>query len=152
MIFYVDTSVWGGVEDDEFSEWTIPFFDQVKDGTFKIILSDVVTNELETAPETVHKVLKTIPDNQLVIEYLTSEQIELAGRYIEEGALPKKYEIDAQHIAMATTLKADTLVSWNFKHMVNFFRIRKYNAINLLSGYSTIDIRTPKEIIYGDQD
>jgi hypothetical protein len=28
-------------------------------------------------------------------------------------------------------------------HMVNFFRIRQYNAINLKYGFSTIDIRTP---------
>ena len=27
MKFYVDTSVWGGHDNDEFEEWTIPFFD-----------------------------------------------------------------------------------------------------------------------------
>lgn len=59
---------------------------------------------------------------------------------------------DAQHIAIATTLKVDSLVSWNFKHMVNFFRIRQYNSINLKFGYSTIDIRTPKEVIYEDKN
>ena len=76
----------------------------------------------------------------------------LAERYIDEGVLTQKFVSDAQHIAMATILKVDSLVSWNFKHMVNFFRIKQYNSINLKFGYQTIDIRTPKEIIYGNEN
>ncbi len=53
---------------------------------------------------------------------------------------------------MSTILKVDSLVSWNFKHMVNFFRIRQYNSINLKFGYQTIDIRTPKEVRYENED
>jgi len=74
----------------------------------------------------------------------------LASRYISEGALTAKLYSDAQHIAIATILKVDSLVSWNFRHMVNFFRIKQYNAINLKFGYQIIDIRTPKEVIYED--
>ena len=32
MKFQVDTSVWGGFEDREFSNWTIPFFEQARQG------------------------------------------------------------------------------------------------------------------------
>jgi len=39
------------------------------------------------------------------------------------------------------------LVSWNFKHIVNVFRIRGYNSVNLKLGYSQIEIRSPKDII-----
>lgn len=83
---------------------------------------------------------------------LTGEQDILAQHYIEEGALTPKYESDAQHIAIATILKVDSLVSWNFRHMVNFFRIKQYNSINLKFGYSTIDIRTPKEVTYENEN
>lgn len=83
---------------------------------------------------------------------LTEEQDILAGHYIEEGALTAKYEADAQHIAIATILKVDSLVSWNFRHMVNFFRIKQYNSINLKFGYSIIDIRTPKEVTYENEN
>ena len=38
-------------------------------------------------------------------------------------------------------------ISWNFKHIVNVFRIRGYNSINLRNGYIQLDIRSPKEII-----
>lgn len=51
----------------------------------------------------------------------------------------------------ATINKADILVSWNFKHIVNVFRIRGYNAVNLKLGYSQIDIRSPKEIIINEE-
>ena len=34
---------------------------------------------------------------------------------------------------------------WNFKHIVNVARIRGYNEVNMKLGYSTIDIRSPKE-------
>jgi len=82
---------------------------------------------------------------------LTEEGDILAQHYIEEGALSAKYESDAHHIAIATILKVESLVSWNFKHMVNFFRIKQYNTINLKFGYSTIDIRSPKELTYGNE-
>ena len=38
-------------------------------------------------------------------------------------------------------------VSWNFKHIVHFDKIRQYNAIGVLNGYREIDIRSPAEVI-----
>ena len=108
--------------------------------------------ELIQAPERVRNLTDTIPDEFLELTSLTEEAEILAGHYISEGILTPKFESDAQHIAMATILKVDSLVSWNFKHMVNFFRIKQYNSINLKFGYQTIDIRTPKEVIYGNED
>ena len=55
---------------------------------------------------------------------------------------------DALHIALATLAKADVLVSWNFRHMVNWRRIRVCNKVNRENGYSAIDIRTPEEIVH----
>ncbi len=152
MRFYVDTSVWGGYEDKEFSEWTIPFFEQAREGKFTLVLSDVTIGELEKAPEIIRELPTTIHHNVIELVTITEEQIELANKYVEEGVLPSKFHSDAQHIAISTILKVDSLVSWNFKHMVNFFRIQQYNSINLKFGYSTIDIRTPKEVTYGEQD
>ncbi len=150
MTFYVDTSVWGGHEDEEFEEWTIPFFEQARQGRFTIILSDVTLRELVSAPSRVRQLTQSIPEKYLELVSLTEEQDNLAQQYIKEGALTPKFESDAHHIAMSTILKVDSLVSWNFKHMVNFFRIKQYNSINLKFGYTTIDIRTPKEVTYGD--
>ena len=53
MKFYVDTSVWGGHDDEEFEEWTVPFFEQARQGRFVIVLSDVTLRELVAAPSQV---------------------------------------------------------------------------------------------------
>ena len=148
MKFYLDTSVWGGYDDKEFAEWTVPFIEQARAGRFITVLSDVTVRELLGAPERTRILPESIPDAFLEPVLITKEQKELAQKYIDEGALTLKQETDAEHIAMATILKVDTLVSWNFKHMVNFFRLKQYNSINLKYGYSIIDIRTPKEVTY----
>ena len=54
---------------------------------------------------------------------------------------------DAFHIALASVNRLDCLVSWNFKHIVNFDKIKLFNSINLKLGYPLIDIRTPLEFL-----
>ena len=45
------------------------------------------------------------------------------------------------------------LVSWNFHHIVRFDQIRRFNAVNLESGYKVIDIRSPREVVsYASED
>ena len=78
MKFYVDTSVWGGHEDEEFEEWTKPFFDQARTGLFSIVLTDLTLRELLPAPERVRILTKTIPEQFLEIVMLTGEA-EIAG-------------------------------------------------------------------------
>jgi len=39
------------------------------------------------------------------------------------------------------------IVSWNFKHIVHFEKIRGFNAVNLREGYATIEIRSPLEVV-----
>ena len=151
MKFYVDTSVWGGYNDKEFSEWTRPFFEQAKLGRFIIVLSDITIGELQKALKVVRELPTSISPDFLELVSLTDEHFALADKYVQEGVLTTKFYSDAQHIAISSILKVDSLVSWNFKHMVNFFRIRQYNSINLKYGYSPIDIRTPKEVTYGDE-
>jgi hypothetical protein len=42
------------------------------------------------------------------------------------------------------------IVSWNFKHIVHFEKISKYNAVNTVKGYSHLDIFSPSEVIRYD--
>ena len=71
----------------------------------------------------------------------------LAEQYVKAKAVTRKFYEDALHIANATIKKVDVVASWNFKHLVNLERIRKYNSVNLKEGYALIEIRTPREII-----
>ncbi len=98
------------------------------------------------APDEVRELLNRIPVEQQQPVTLDDEARNLANKYIEENVVGKTSKADCQHIAMATLAKADVLVSWNFKHIVNLDRIRGFNGVNLLLGYGPIEIRTPKEI------
>lgn len=144
----MDTSVWGGYFDKEFADWTAPFIEQAQQGRFTLVVSDVTLGKLLDAPVKVRNLPDTVPAASLEVVKIAAEHLTLANHYVNEGALTAKFYSDAQHIALATILKVDSLVSWNFKHMVNFFRIRQYNSINLRLGHQIIDIRTPKEVTY----
>ena len=58
-----------------------------------------------------------------------------------------KYQDDANHIAVASIHNCDVILSWNFKHIVKVKTKREVAGINLLKGYNSIDIYTPREII-----
>ena len=83
---------------------------------------------------------------------MTEEAFELAQKYLDEKVVGPTSADDCIHIATATINKVDFLVSWNFKHIVNVFRIRGYNSINLRCGYSQPDIRSLKEIVYNENE
>ena len=55
------------------------------------------------------------------------------------------------HIALATVVDADVLVSWNFRHIVNLARIRGYNSVNLRQGYPVLEIRSPLEVFIDEE-
>jgi len=81
---------------------------------------------------------------------VTVEAFKLAELYLAEKVVGKTSTDDCRHIATATINKVDYLISWNFKHIVNVFRIRGYNSVNLKNGYIQLDIRSPKEIVNYD--
>ncbi len=72
----------------------------------------------------------------------------LAARYLARKILTKKFLDDAVHIALATFAKVDVLVSWNFRHIVHYDKIRLFNSVNLEFGFSPLEIRSPKEVTY----
>jgi len=143
---YIDTSVFGGYFDIEFSHDTIPFFEELVLKRIEIIVSETLELEIYRAPSFIIDFYESL-DNLKKVE-LTKEVEELAMKYIEEKVVGKTSLADCQHIALATINNVDVLASWNFKHIVNLERIRGYNSINIREGYKMIEIRTPKEIFY----
>ena len=143
---YLDTSVFGGYFDEEFSEPTVNFFDRIIRENIELIVSEVLTAELENAPEHVRNLLSSIPDNQIQSIDVNQEAEQLAKSYISEKVVGKTSYADCLHIALATLYNADILVSWNFKHIVNIDRIRGYNSVNLKQGYKMIEIYSPLEL------
>ncbi|MGN6437155.1 MAG: hypothetical protein ACTHMM_11505 [Agriterribacter sp.] len=88
-----------------------------------------------------------IPDQFKEKVLVTPEALILAQTYVKEKVVGETSLDDCIHIAIATLNKVDMLVSWNFKHIVNVYRIRGYNSINLRLGFGTLEIHSPKEIV-----
>jgi hypothetical protein len=143
---YIDTSVIGGVFDQEFAKDTAIFFERVRTGEIIVVHSELTNAELADAPNIVKSFLSTLPLSQQEFLLVTPEAANLADTYIREKVVGKTSLADCLHIALATIHKVDILVSWNFKHIVNISRIRGYNSVNLRLGFPTLEIRTPKEI------
>ena len=144
---YFDTSVFGGMHDVEFKHETEILFDMVKYNQIICVYSDLCELELDNAPEKVKMHFLNLNPKQTEFVELTEEINTLAEQYINENVVGKTSIDDCRHIACATINKVDYLISWNFKHIVNVFRIRGYNSVNIKNGYSQLDIRSPKEII-----
>ncbi|GHU54119.1 hypothetical protein FACS189411_00210 [Bacteroidia bacterium] len=147
LVLYLDTSVIGGYYDTEFEKETKVLFDNIQKETFDILYSNITEDELLNAPQLVRELLNKIPMSCKRKVKLTDEATNLADCYIHEKVVGKTNREDCFHIALATIHRADILVSWNFKHIVNVIRIRGYNSVNIKYGYPTIDIRSPKEIV-----
>ena len=144
---YIDTSVIGGYFDDEFEVATRLMFDRIKEKDFLIYFSEVNEAELAFAPQHIKDVKNIIPKDCLRFIEIDDEVEALTQTYISEKALGKSSENDAYHIALASVNRLDCLISWNFKHIVNFDKIKMFNSINLRLGYPLIDIRSPLEFL-----
>lgn len=144
---YADTSVFGGCFDREFADPSRKLFDEIREGRFLFIVSATTMDELDNAPEHVQALLPELPE-ELVTLIEPSEEIErLRDAYLRAGVVGVASAADAEHIAAASVAGVDIIVSWNFRHIVHFEKIRGYHAINLLHGYPLVAIHTPLEVI-----
>ena len=146
MKVYVDTSVFGGFFDREFSEPSKVFFDEIKRHRFTLVSSAVVQAEIEPSPENVRKLFDEMITMADMVS-VDSAALVLQESYLKEGIVTANSSDDALHVALATTAKCDLIVGWNFKHIVHFEKIPKYNAVNTLQGYGKIGIFSPLEVI-----
>jgi len=151
---YTDTSIFGGAEDEEFREATLEFLRRVKAGEYTAVVSEVTMRELRGAPPRVQRAFSDLPPERIihVSPEIEKEAGRLADAYIVAGILGLARRDDATHVAVASVARAGLIVSWNFRHIVNYAKIQQFNRINELHGYPPIDIRSPLEVIYGDQD
>lgn len=76
----------------------------------------------------------------------TAEAEELAKYYIKGNVFTKTNREDARHVAYAVYYRVDIIASYNFTHIVKFSTIKKLQAVNLLLGFPTPEIRSPEEI------
>jgi predicted nucleic acid-binding protein len=148
---YIDTSVFGGFFDEEFAEFTVPLFKRFQNGEFKLLFSSITQEELNFAPDKVKDLVKSIKIESTEFIDASEEAVDLASQYIAENVVGQTSFDDCLHIALATINRADFLLSWNFKHIVNVQIIQRYNSINIKNGYKQLEIRSPRDFMtYGD--
>lgn len=143
---YVDTSVIGGCFDKEFGPWSNGLVDDFKADRFRLVLSDIVAAEVKDAPDAVREKFNEILGFGHEFVVSGQEAVELAEGYQSRKILTPKYYDDGLHIAIASVSEVDLLVSWNFRHIVNFNKIRLFNSVNLELGYKPLQIYSPREV------
>lgn len=144
--------MFGGLFDAEFEEETTLLFEMVSLGQIKCVYSNLTETELTNAPERVRAFFQDLKEELKEKVLVTPEALRLAQTYVNEKVVGETSLDDCIHIATATLNKVDMLVSWNFKHIVNVYRIRGYNSINLRLGHGTLDIHSPKEIVNNENE
>jgi hypothetical protein len=148
---YVDTSVLGGCFDAEFGRWSNALVDDFRAGRLTLVVSELVIAEVADAPMEIRELLTGLMDLGPEIVAVSQEALTLADAYQEHGILTPKFYADGMHIAVATIAEVDLLVSWNFRHIVRYDKIRLFTAVNLERGYKPLAIYSPMEVASHDE-
>jgi predicted nucleic acid-binding protein len=144
---YIDTSVIGGCFDKEFSEPSERFMEMVRSGLLRLVVSQLMLDELKDAPDHVRAEFDRIPETQIERVSYSAETVRLRDAYLAAGVVGPASVDDAHHVAIATVHNADMIASWNFKHLVNVTRMQRFNEVNEAEGYPAIAIHSPLEFI-----
>ena len=130
----------------EFAEWSNGLIGDFRAGRLVPVLSDVTAAEIVEAPAQVrelHQEMLVLAGTVLIV---TPQVVDLVTAYEARKILAPKYAADMRHIALATVAVVDALVSWNYKHIVRLEKIRGFNAVNVESGYQSLNILSPREV------
>jgi predicted nucleic acid-binding protein len=143
---YLDTSVIGGCHDDEFKTWSNGLMKDFRLKNYLPVLSKLTFDEISKAPKRVQQTFKTLLEYDPEVLEITEPALELSEQYLKRKILTPKFRDDALHIALASLANVDVLVSWNFRHIVHYDKIRLFNAVNIENGLKSIDIYSPREV------
>jgi hypothetical protein len=142
---YLDTSVIGGCFDSEFCTHSNMLFEHLRNELLIPVTSFIVAAEIANAPELVRNKYKELLSFNIEQLNDSAEVASLLDAYCKQNILTEKYTDDMNHLALATVASVDTVMSWNFKHIVRFDKIKQFNAVNVQNGYKAIQIISPRE-------
>ena len=141
--FYLETSIWGSTaprqprDRKQVVHRLLKLLDGVRG---QCVISDVVLAEINEAPgDEAEQIRKSLDKAQPTVHPISDAIEELALAYVAAGVLPEGREADALHVAAATCLEVDYLVSWNHRHMTRPKKRLQYESVNRLQGY----LKTP---------
>ena len=109
-----------------------------------IVLEEISQGDQEAAQARL-KVVDGIPSLAI-----TPDVVELARVYFEALSLPDRARLDALHLALGVQHGMESLLSWNFAHIVGARPRAVIQAMNYRMGIVTPVICTPEELLEGD--
>lgn len=137
--FYIETSVWGNLAHGQPADRKTLAHQLLRrlDGQRgSCAISRVILDEVALAPPAdATAIREQIETVRPIVLQVTPEATQLARSYIEAGVLPKRRDVDALHIALATCSSIDYVVSWNHRHMTSAAKRRAYEIVNREMGY-----------------
>jgi predicted nucleic acid-binding protein len=150
-LMYLDTSVISHLEQEDALEKMIQtrmFWEKAKAGEFAIAVSEVTLQELRKCSEGKReKLLNHLNEVPYSFIERTGEIDALAEKFIENHILTAKSLDDCRHIACSIVHNCDMIVSWNFKHIVNYKTINGVKKITLMTGHKPVMIYTPAMVL-----
>lgn len=148
---YLDTSVISYLDQEDAPEkmWeTRAAWQTFKKNKYKIYISDIVLYEINKCNLQKKEILLDYLDQ---IEYniinTDEETISLAEKFIDFGFLKRKSYDDCRHIAAAILAGCDSIISWNFKHIVNLKTARGIKVITTLEGFKDLMVYPPSALL-----
>ncbi|MCL1912029.1 MAG: PIN domain-containing protein [Leptospirales bacterium] len=126
---YLETTIFNYYFDKEKNAHpaTVDFFETIGFGQFEGYTSVYTYNELNQAPEPLRSNMLDLIEKYHIIVLDTSDEIDqLAEKYILNNIIPRKKNLDALHIAIASVNELDIILFFNFK---NINKLKKKNKI-----------------------
>lgn len=115
-------------------------------GAFVCVASQEVLAEASRGdPEQVRRRLAVLASLPRVAVNVDAE--ELARLFLSTGCLPPKAARDAVHLAVATAIAADYLLTWNCRHLANAQILRRLEGEARRAGRLLPQVCTPLELM-----
>jgi len=148
---YLDTStishLFANDTPDKMRDTSLLWEDIIND-KHDIFISPVVIDEIENCDEPKRShMFERLEQIQFQILTRTDEVVRLSDEYIAGCVLKEKNYADCLHIAFAVVYNCDIIVSWNFKHLVNYKTINKVKIVNAINHYKEIIIMPPSMLL-----
>lgn len=146
--YYIDLSVVVGYYDEKYKEATTKLYDRLDNDEVIFVISELLEVELTSMLFPINAPFLNYSSDRVERIKLSKDCYDLAQSYIDDQVTSQFGLELCLHIAMATINKVDVFVSWNYKYYVNLDKIRAYNSVNLRLGYSMIEIRSPRDLVF----
>jgi len=125
-------------------ELTRQWWDYSK-SAYECFVSQVVLDEISAGnPDYAAKRLSHA--DGLAVLAINPSCVDLAGKFIDRGLVPKNEIRDVLHIAVAVIWKVDYLLTWNCKHIANAHSLRQLRKFTENHGHEFPHVCTTEEL------